>query len=148
MTASEASGLAGDTFGAGKEEAFSGNGKGCVYGYQTMNVFTVEVAQAFSAVAAQADFSNEQAKAQAVLKQGAPAGVDITLNTGTVANLGDRAATVNGGITISGQTIGVSGIYVLKGAIFFAFQDLEVGHSPASSAAMEAEARTVISRLP
>ena len=43
---SEASALAGTTFGPGKEEASGTNGKRCVYGSQTTNVFMVIVGQA------------------------------------------------------------------------------------------------------
>ena len=148
VTASEASSLAGTTYAAGREETFSGSGKGCVYGYQTLNVFTVEVAQSSSAATAQADFSHEQTRAQEALKNLGPSGVSLHLNTGTVQNLGDRAANVTGSATLSGQTLGVSGIYVLKGTIFFAFQDVQPGSNVPSAAAMEAEARTVLGRLP
>ncbi|MGE5291457.1 MAG: hypothetical protein ACM3ML_30495 [Micromonosporaceae bacterium] len=148
MTAAEASSLAGATYGAGREETFSGSGKGCVYGYQTLNVFTVEVAQSSSAATAQADFSQEQARAQEALKKLGPSGVSLHLSAGPVPNLGDRAARVTGSATLNGQTLGVSGIYVLKGTIFFAFQDVQLGSNAPSAAAMEAEARTVLSRLP
>jgi hypothetical protein len=148
VTASEASSLAGTTYGAGREETFSGSGKGCVYGYQTLNVFTVEVAQSSNAATARADFSKEQARAQEALKKLGPSGVSLHLSAGTVPNLGDRAARVTGSATLNGQTLGVSGIYVLKGTIFFAFQDVQLGSNAPSAAAMEAEARTVLSRLP
>ena len=148
VTAAEASSLAGTTFGAGREETFSSRGRGCVYTSGSLNVFTVEVAVAPSAAAAGAGFVEQQTKAQSALKRFAPTGINLNLTVATVANLGDRAATVYGQASLLGQTIGVSGIYVLKGATFFAFQDLEVGHAPPAAAAMEAQARVTLSRLP
>ena len=52
VTSSEASALAGTTFGPGQEEASGQGGKRCVYGSQTTNVFMVEVGQAASPAAA------------------------------------------------------------------------------------------------
>ena len=148
VTRAEASALASATFGAGKEEAFGGGGKGCVYGAQTLNVLTVEVAQASDPAAAQAAWSTEQAKAQDALKQGAPAGAPVTLKTAALSGLGDRAATATATAKIAGQTISISGIYVLKGAVFFAFQDLVLGRSAPATGALSSEATTVLGRLP
>jgi hypothetical protein len=147
VTSSEASSLAGTTFGPGQEETTNG-GKRCIYGSQTTNVFTVEVAQAQDSATAQADWSQEQAKAQNLVEQKLPPGVDVSLNTQNVTGLGDRAATASGSASVAGHKIGVSGIYLLKGATFLAFQDLLLGHNPPSSAAMQAEARTALGRVP
>jgi hypothetical protein len=49
---------------------------------------------------------------------------------------------------LAGQKIGISGIYLLKGATFLAFQDLLLGHNPPSSAPLQAEARTALGRVP
>ena len=147
VTSSEASSLGGTSFGAGTEQT-SGNAKQCVYGGQTANVFTVEVAQATDAASAQAEFAQEEAEAQAAIKKQAPAGIVVSLDTADVTGLGDKAATIQGGATISGQTINASGIYVLKGATFFAFQDLVLGKSAPTSDALRAEASTVLTRLP
>ena len=148
VTRAEASALASATFAAGKEEAFGGGGKGCVYGAQTLNVFTVEVAQASDPAAAQAAWSTEQARAQAALKQGAPAGAPVTLKAAPLSGLGDRAATATATAKIAGQTISISGIYVLKGAVFFAFQDLVLGRAAPATGALRSEATTVLGRLP
>jgi hypothetical protein len=147
VTSSEASSLAGTTFGPGQEETTNG-GKRCIYGSQTTNVFTVEVAQAQDSATAQADWSQEQAQAQNLVEQKLPPGVDVSLNTKKVTGLGDRAATASGSASVAGQMIGLSGIYLLKGATFLAFQDLLLGHNPPSSAAMQAEARTALGRVP
>ena len=65
MTSAEASSIAGVTFAAGKEDTTSGGAKTCGYGAKTPNVFMVIVAQAPDAATAQADWTQEQAKAQA-----------------------------------------------------------------------------------
>jgi hypothetical protein len=147
VTSSEASSLAGTTFGPGQEETTNG-GKRCVYGSQTTNVFTVEVAQAQDASTAQADWSQEQSQAQNLVEQKLPPGVDVSLNTQNVTGLGDRAATAYSTASVAGHKIGISGIYLLKGATFLAFQDLLLGSNPPSSAAMQAEARTALGRVP
>lgn len=146
VTAAEASVLAGTTYSSGMEQT-SGNGKECIYGYQTTNVFTVEVVQADSAATAQAAWADAKAKADAGLKQQLPAGVTVNVNTGGVPGLGDQAATVYVSTSLGGQQVGLSGVYVLKGATFFAFQDLLVGHAPPTLAAMEAQATTDLGRI-
>lgn len=140
VTAQEAGQLAGVTFGPGKAETTSGNGKICVYGYQTLNVFTVIVAQAPDVATAQA----EKAAAQAQLQQQANKGVTITQLSG----LGDTAVYVAGGGTISGVTLNISAIYVLKGTVFFGFSDLLLNKPAPSSAALQAQAQTVLGRVP
>ncbi len=140
VTSQEASQLAGASFGAGKEETTSGNGRLCVYGYQTLNVFTVEVAQAPNLAAAQA----AKAEALAGIQELATKGVTLT----QLPNLADGAVVAQGGATISGQTFSVSSIGVLKGTIFFGFSDLVLGHPAPSSAALQAQAQTCLGRLP
>ena len=147
VTGSEASSLAGDSYGPGREES-SGGGRQCVYGYQTMNVFTVEVGQAHDAATAQQQWSQAQAQAQALIKSKVPAGVRVSVHTSQVTGLADRAETLYGSTTIAGQTIGFSGIYLLKGATFLAFQDLLLGHAPPSTAALQSEAQTALGRVP
>jgi hypothetical protein len=56
--------------------------------------------------------------------------------------------TASGSASVAGHKIGLSEIYLLKGATFLAFQDLLLGHNPPSSAAMQAEARTALGRVP
>ncbi len=80
MTQSEASALAGTSFGKGKEET-SGNGKQCVYGAQTKNVFTVELGQSKDPATAGAEWSQAQSKARSVVTGKLPPGVHVTLNT-------------------------------------------------------------------
>jgi hypothetical protein len=145
VPAAEASAVAGVTFGAGEEQP-GGESKRCVYGGQTLNVFTVEVAQAADAAAAQAAFSQTEAQVNAALQKQLPPGIGVAFNSGNLTGLGDKAATVSGTATFSGKTIGISGIYVLKGATFFAFQDLRLG-SPPTAGALQAEAQKVLGRV-
>ena len=65
-----------------------------------------------------------------------------------VSGLGDRAAFASGSASAAGQTIGLSGIYLLKGATFLAFQDVLLGHAAPSASAMEAEAQKALARVP
>jgi hypothetical protein len=149
VTSAEASALAGTTYAAGREGTTNG-GKTCVYGYQTTNVFLVLVAQAPDAATAQAQWGTELAQAQAELKKGVPAGINLNFNATDVSNVtgADRAAVVTFNTTISSIRIGLSGIYVLKGATFFTFSDLLEGHAPPTLSAMEAQAVTTLSRVP
>lgn len=149
VTSAEASALAGTTFGPGKEEP-SGDGKGklCVYGAQTTNVFMVLAGQDASPAAAQADWSNEEAQVKTALTKQVPSGVKLTEQTQDVSGLGDRAATVSGSASLSGQTIGESAIYLLKGATFVSFSDLVLGHPAPTASALEGQARTTLGRVP
>ncbi|MGH7735779.1 MAG: hypothetical protein ACREOE_19310 [Gemmatimonadales bacterium] len=150
VTSAEASSLAGTTFGAGAEDTTSGNARTCTYGAQTLNVFNVLVAQAPDATTAQDDWAQEQAEAQAYATQSVPAGVTLTFNLTDVTNVAgaDQAAVGTAQATISGQTINLSAIYVLKGAVFFTFSDLVLGNPAPSASVLEAQAVTTISRLP
>jgi len=147
VTSSEASSLSGASYGPGKEEAENG-GKQCIYGYQTTNVFTVELGQASDPASAQADWSQEQSQAEALVEQKLPSGVNISLNTQNLTGLGDRAATANGSTTIDGKLIGMSAIYLLKGATFLSFSDIVLGQQGPSASAMQREASTALSRVP
>jgi hypothetical protein len=147
VTSSEASSLAGTTYGTGQEEAYNG-GKRCVYGSGTTNVFTVEVAQAQDSATAQADWSQEQSEAQAAVEQKLPSGVNVSLDTQNVTGLGDRAATATGSTSVDGQSVGLSGIYLLKGATFLAFQDVQLGNAAPTASAMQTEAATALARVP
>jgi hypothetical protein len=141
----EASALAGASFGPGVPET-SGLSKRCTYGGQTLNIFTVEVAEATDAAAAQAAWNDAEAQVKAELTQKVPPGINLIVANTDVSGLGDKAAVISGTATIQGQTLGISGIYVLKGAKFFAFQDLKLG-TPPTQAAMEAEAKVALGRL-
>ncbi len=147
VTQSEASALAGATFGPGEEEAGGGDQKNCVYGSQTTNVFTVAVGQATSVKEAQAEWAQAQAQAQSFIATQLPAGVHINLDTSNSAGIGDKAANLTGSVVIEGKTIAFSGIYVLTGSVFFAITDLALGSTPPSASAMQAQAVTTLGRV-
>ena len=149
VTQQEASQLAGTTFAAGKEEAISSASSMCTYGAQTLNVFTVLVAVAPDAATAQADWAQEEAKAQAGVKQlVAEAGGSVSLKAGDITLPGaDKAATAVATANISGRTLNISAIYVLKGAVFFTFADLVLGKPAPTASAMAAQAETVLTRV-
>jgi hypothetical protein len=152
VTSSEASSLAAASFGQGREDTTSdGLGKICIYGYQTLNIFEVLVAQAPDATTAQSEFAQEEAKAQATLTQAASQApglaFNISLNDVSIAGA-DRAAAGTFSGTYAGHTFGAAAVYLLKGAVFLSFSDLEVGLTPPTLAAMQTEATTAVGRLP
>ncbi len=140
FTAQQASQLTGVSFGAGKETTSSGNGRVCTYGAQTLNVFNVDVAVAPDVATAQA----ARAAAQADLQKTSP-----DLRVTIVSGLGDNAAVAEGSMSFGGKTLSVSGVYVLKGRIFFSLNDVAAG-SPAapSTAALQSAAQGILGQLP
>ncbi len=150
VTAQEASQLAGASFGAAQAQTTSGGGQMCTYGGQTRNVFLVETAVASDAATAQADWANQESKAQGFVQQLlAQQGASATFSLSDISLSGaDKAAVGTASQTISGVTINISAIYVLKGPYFFTFSDLVVGQAAPSAAAMQAQAQTSVGRLP
>jgi len=147
VTASEASALAGANFDTG---TYSDNGSTCIYGAQTVNVFMITAAQATDADTAQADWAQDEAKVQSVSGSSVPAGITVNFNVNDVNDLAgaDRAATGQMSLAGQGHAISGSAFYLLKGATFVGFSDLQVGTGAPSSDAMESQAATVLSRLP
>jgi hypothetical protein len=137
VTQQEASALTGASFGKGTEETESGNGKRCIYGAQTKNVFEVIVAEA--ATTAEAQQVKNELLAEAQQKLGA------ALNLHAISGLADSAEQISG--TLNGL-VNLDGIYVLKGTFGFALVDIVVGHAAPSGSAMQAQAQTVVGRLP
>src|SRR6185437_457627 len=113
-----------------------------------VNVFTIEVGQDKSSSDARKQWSKTEAQARTLLQKKVPAGITVNVQTADVSGLGDRAATVYSKDDIAGHKFGISGIYLLKGATFVAFQDLLLGDSPPSTSALQAQARTTLSRVP
>jgi hypothetical protein len=138
VTAQEASSLTGVNYGPGTDVTANGL-KECIYGSQTLNVFTIAIAQAPDVATAQAD----EAQAQALMQQAANNGLPVL----QVQGVGDAAAEVQGSFSKGGATISASGIYVLKGAIFFEISDVAINHAAPSAAAIQAQAVTVLGRL-
>jgi hypothetical protein len=148
VPAAEASAVAGTTYGAGQEEPSGTDGKRCVYGSQTTNVFSVIVGQADTAADAQADYSQEEAAAQSAITKQVPSGVKFSEHTQDVSGLGDRATVVTGSVSMGAETIAASAIYLLKGAVFLSFSDVVVGSNAPTASALEAEASKALARLP
>ena len=156
VTASEASALAGTTFGTGTEQtntdtAGGGTSRVCIYGGTTANVFEVLVAQASSASVAQADWAAQEAKVQSSLSSASskvPAGTNFQFNINDTSVSGaDKAAAGTISATISGTTLAGTAVYVLKGAAFAAITDITVGQAPPSLSAMEGQAGTTLGRM-
>lgn len=147
VTSQEASSLTGVTYQAGQNEAISD----CVYGIDTLDVFTVVVGVASSAGEANGKWAEYEANAQSVLQTSGqlPRGVtmNFTLNDITLSGA-DRAAVGTATATYKDQTLNVRAIDTLKGTVFFAMSDLAVTHAAPSAAALEAQARTSLGRLP
>lgn len=152
VTSQEASQLAGVSYGPGREETTSDNGgRTCVYGYQTRNVFSVLVNVAPDEATAAADWTQAEAQAQSFLQSivtqagGPPVQInlaDVSISGASKAAVGTMAATING-VTLAGTAV-----YALKGKVFFMFSDLVLAQSGPSTSSMQAQAATVIGRLP
>ena len=148
VPASEASAVAGNNFSAGQQEPTGTGGERCVYGSETRNVFSVIVGQADNAADAEADYSTEEAAAQAAITKQVPSGVKINEQTQDVSGLADRATVVSGSASFGGASVAASAIYLLKGAVFLSFSDVVVGASAPSPSALEAEATKALARVP
>jgi hypothetical protein len=140
VPASEASQLAGVKYGKGQTSTFSGNGKICTYTSSALNVFSVVVAQAPDQAAV--DAAESQVVGQ--LKSKIGASVDIQ----QLPDFADGAAIATAKTKVAGQTINVIGFYALKGTTFFAFSNVSLGNGGPSKADMQAEAQTVLGRIP
>jgi hypothetical protein len=140
----EASSYAGASFGPGEESTTPGGGKICTYGSETANVFMVEVAQAPDVATVKAEKADFLATLQANAQQLASGGLTVTELPAFAdgATMGQLNTSV-GGVAITGSAIGV-----LKGTIFFGFSDVVKGGAAPSPAAVQAEATTVLGRLP
>ena len=150
VTQSEASQLAGTSYGAGTEDTTAGGSKICWYGAQTLNVFEVLVATAPSATAAKAEWDQEKSQVQTQLQKASSVpGLTFTINiSDTTLSGADRAAVGTFSETYQGHTISASALYLLKGAIFLAIVDLVVDHPAPITTAMESEGQTALGRLP
>ncbi len=144
ITSQDASTLAGATFGPGKEGTTPGGGKTCVYGANTTNVFTVTVGQAADVASAQAMKAQFEADLKAQAAQLAANG----LKTTELPNFADGAVIGELNISIGGITISGSGIGFLKGTTFVGFSDVVRGGQAPTTAAMQAEAQSILGKLP
>jgi hypothetical protein len=146
ISADEAGKLAGTTFKAGKETTTSGNGRICTYGSATLNVFSVEVAIAPD----EATAKSEEAAFQADLNASANklGGPKVTVSQLPGFAPGTDAALLAATVSVGGKTLGMRGMYVLRGTTFFSFSDIALDKAPPSADTMKSEAMTVLDRLP
>ena len=150
VTQQEASQLAAGTkFPAGTEETTSGGAKMCVYTGQNVDVFMVEVAVASDTATAQADWAKQEAEAQAGLQQFvAQSGASVNFTAGEMSVPGaDKAAMATGNGNFLGHTLSITAIYLLKGPVFVTFSDLARDKAAPTPASMQAQAKTVLSRI-
>ena len=146
VTAAEASSLTGASFGPGKKSTAHG-GRRCVYGANSLLVFTVEVSRAPGAADAQAFFAQNEARARSALTQQVPAHLLASLHVSDVPGVGDRAAIGTYSAHVGGEAIGIRAIYVLDRTTFLTFSDLNLSGAAPTDEAMEAQARTSLGRL-
>ncbi|HSN10856.1 MAG TPA: hypothetical protein VLS51_01945 [Propionibacteriaceae bacterium] len=145
VTQSEASSLAGTTFGPGKETEADGS-KTCVYTSNLTHAFQVLVTQASSPSEAQAQWSKYEAQATSAVGQ-LPSGAPTPTLT-PISGLGDRAESATVSASLAGQTLSGNAVYLLKGATFLALSDISVGSPAAATAsALQTQAKTSLSRL-
>jgi hypothetical protein len=144
ISSQEASSLAGASFGEGVAGTILDGGKTCTYGSPTTNIFFVEVVQASDQATADAAKAQFLADLQANLKELTNQGIQVH----ELANFADGAVTAQIDLNAGGETIQGSMFGFLKGTIFVGFSDVAIGNPGPSSEAMQAEATTVLGRLP
>ena len=139
VTQDEASKLAGVSLGKGKASTFENHGKQCVY-TATGFAFSVSVLQA-------PDQATVDAAKQQVLSE-LNKNVGQGVKTTPLSGIGDDAMLLTVSTTVQGTSVKLIGIYLLKGTLFVEFSDFALGHPVPSSNDMQAQAQTIVSRLP
>jgi hypothetical protein len=136
VTSAEASKLAGITYGPGKAETTPTGEKKCSYGAGATNLIQVGVLESPD----MATINAAKVDALAEIQQLVSKGIKVT----QLPTLGDGGAVAQG----TAGPLNVSAIDVTKGLIFFHIGHLAVGRPAATSAALQAQAETVLGRLP
>jgi len=144
ISSQEASDLTGASYGPCAESTTPEGLKTCTYGAQTSNIFTVEVAQAPDVATAQADKAQFLADLQASLQQLTNQGFDVI----QLPNFADGAVTGQININAEGISVNGSAFGFLKGTTFVGFSSIVMGGAAPSTDALQAEATTVLGRLP
>jgi hypothetical protein len=121
------------------------NGRACEYGQEGVQFDTI-VVQAPDAATAKA----QEPAFKAQLEQTANiAGIaDMKLTELPDFEPGVDAAIISGSTTINGTKVGGVAFYALKGSVLLALTELTQGGGTATDAAMEAEAKTALGRIP
>jgi hypothetical protein len=140
----EASALAGASFGDGVESSPSGESRICTYGANTKNVFMVEVAQAKDVATAQAYKASFLSDIQSGVQQFG----EIKPNITQLPNFADGGVMADFSASLGGSTLSGRALGFLKGVTFFSFSDLVADAPAPTSEAAQAEAQTVLARLP
>jgi hypothetical protein len=138
VTAEEAKALSGVDLGKGKRST-DNNVNMCTYAGTTA-VVSVSVAKAPD----QASVDKAKQEAEKALQQGIGKGVKIT----QIDGIGDGAAEMTGSAKLNGVTLSAIGLYFVKGTLFVGFANVGIGLPVATDAAMQAQAQTVLGRLP
>jgi hypothetical protein len=141
IPSSEASSLAGVTFGQGQEET---DGTRCVYGANTPVVFNVDVLQAPDVQTAQQNKQAFIADIQSQAGQLASQGLTVT----EVPDFADGAVQAELSLSYGGQSISGSAFGFIKGTVFVGMSVVARGQAAPSIDALKGEAQTVMGRLP
>jgi len=149
ISSAEASAFAGVTYDAGTPIDMEAGSSGCAYRAGSTSVFTVIVAVAPDADTAQAQWSEYEARAQELVTQDLPSGASVNFIPSDVTDLPvDRAAVATGSGSLFGRTLNGSAAYLLKGTTFVSFSDIALEQPTPAPDAVEAEALSVVGRLP
>ena len=145
VTPDEMATLTGSQFGPPSSSTAANNGRVCNYGQEGVG-FNVIVVQAPDAATAK----SQEPAFKAQLEQAATAaGISDAKLTELPDFLpGVDAAIIHGSTTINGTKIGAVAFYALKGAVLLALTELTQGGTIATDAAMEAEGKTALGRIP
>lgn len=143
VTAAEASTLTGSTFSSGDKSTTAGGGTLCTYGQEGI-VFEVLVGQSKDAATAQAQEPAFKSELEQGVAQAGIANPKLTELPGFES--GVDAAVLEGSASIGGQKLSAIALYALKGAVFIAISDVQIGSAP-TSAAIQAQAHTTLGRI-
>ncbi len=145
VTQDDVATLVGFPFGPSSSTTMDNNGRVCEYGQEGVDV-TVIVVQAPDAATAK----SQEPAFKAQLEQAATdAGIaDMKLTELPDFVSGVDAAILHGTTTIDGTEVGGVAFYALKGPVLLAMTELTQGGAPVTDAAMEAQAKTALGRIP
>jgi len=146
VTPGEVATVTGFEWGPVSPQTTDNNGRDCEYGQEGYG-FDVIVVQAPDAATAKAQEPAFKAQLERTAKIGGVADMKLTELPDCVP--GVDAAILHGSTTTDGATVNGVALYALKGPVLLALTELaSFGGSVATDAAMEAEAKTALGRIP
>jgi hypothetical protein len=146
VSPSEVATVTGFEWGPPSPVTMDNNGRDCEYGQEGYG-FDVIVVQAPDAATAKAQEPAFKAQLEQAAKVGGIADMKLTELPDFVP--GVDAAILHGSSTVDGTTVDGVAFYALKGPVLLAMTELaSFGGTVASDAAMEAEAKTALGRIP